>query len=58
MYQSKLSFLDEKLTLEAAVKRCQSQNDSQLVEIRDEEEWNEVTFYIYDVISFQRERSG
>ena len=48
---SLLTFVDEFLTFEAAEERCQSQYGSQLVEIADEEEWDEVKLY-----SFQKER--
>ena len=37
-----LSFEDERMTFEVAEKRCQSQNNAQLVEIETEEEWSEV----------------
>ena len=36
-----LEYVGERLTFDAAEKRCKSQN-RQLVELRNEEEWNEV----------------
>ena len=48
---SQLIYVDEKLTFDAAEIRCLSLNGAQLVEIRDEAEWDEVNLY-----SFQKDR--
>ena len=47
---SQLILVDEQLTFDAAEIRCLSLNGAQLVEIRDEAEWDEVNLY-----SFQKD---
>ena len=49
--RSLLTFVDEKLNFDGAQVRCQSLNGTQLVEIQDEAEWDEVNLY-----SFQKDR--